>query len=120
MVLKSIHGPQIIQSHGQVGQVHIRIPLRKLAIYRQLAQRNPDVYLPYLAVTLNNLGAVDRLQNHLDEARKDYEESLKINRQLAQQNPAKYLPNMALILNEYGRVDASQNRMQVAREHYEL
>ena len=89
-----------------------------LAIYRQLAQRNPDVYLPYLAVTLNNLGAVDRLQNHLDEARKDYEESLEINRQLAQQNPAKYLPNMALILNEYGRVDASQNRMQ-AREHYE-
>ena len=90
-----------------------------LAIYRQLAQRNPDVYLPYLAVTLNNLGAVDRLQNHLDEARKDYEESLEINRQLAQQNPAKYLPNMALILNEYGRVDASQNRMQAARERYE-
>ena len=90
-----------------------------LKIYRQLAQRNPDVYLPYLAVTLNNLGAVDRLQNHLDEARMDYEESLDINRQLAKQNPAKYLPNMALILNEYGRLDATQNRMEAAREHYE-
>src|ERR1035438_2649988 len=90
-----------------------------LKIYRQLAQRNPDVYLPYLAVTLNNLGAVDRLQNHLDEARMDYEESLEINRQLAKQNPAKYLPNMALILNEYGRLDATQNRMEAAREHYE-
>jgi tetratricopeptide (TPR) repeat protein len=90
-----------------------------LKIYRQLAQRNPDVYLPYLAVTLNNLGAVDRLQNHLDEARMDYEESLDINRQLAKQNPAKCLPNMALILNEYGRLDATQNRMEAAREHYE-
>ncbi len=90
-----------------------------LKIYRQLAQRNPDVYLPYLAVTLNNLAAVDRLQNRLDEARKDYEESLQINRKLAEQNPAKYLPNVAMVLNEYGLVDASQNRMDAARGHYD-
>jgi len=90
-----------------------------LAIYRQLAQRHPDMYLPYLAVTLNNLGAVLRLQGHLDEARKDYEESLQLNRQLAKRDPAKYLPNVALVLNEDGRVDASQNRMDDARAHYE-
>jgi protein O-mannosyl-transferase len=90
-----------------------------LKIYRQLAQRNPDVYLPYLAVTLNNLAAVARLQNRLDEARKDYEESLQINRHLAEQNPAKYLPNMAMVLNEYGLLDASQYQMEAAREHYD-
>ena len=41
-----------------------------LKIYRQLAQQNPDAYLPYLAVTLNNLGAIERLQNHLDASAK--------------------------------------------------
>ena len=59
------------------------------------------------------------IQNHLDQAQKDYEESLRINQQLAEQNPSKYLPNVAMVLNEYAIVDASQNQMDAAREHYE-
>jgi tetratricopeptide (TPR) repeat protein len=47
-------------------------------IYRQLAQQDPDKYLPLLARTLYNWGESGRLQNRMDEARQHYEEALKI------------------------------------------
>jgi len=90
-----------------------------LAIYRDLAQRNPDVYLPYLASTLNNLGTVDRLENRSAQAHQHYEESLKICRQLVAQNPTKYLPNLAMTLNEYAMLDAGDYQIEIAREHYD-
>jgi len=44
-----------------------------------------------MATTLTNLGAVDGVQNRMEEGRQHYEEALKIYSQLAQQNPATYL-----------------------------
>jgi hypothetical protein len=41
-----------------------------LKIYRELAQKNPDRYLPYVATTLNNLGILDSDENRMDEASK--------------------------------------------------
>jgi len=38
-----------------------------LKFYRELAQKNPDVYLPDVAMTLNNLGILDRVQNRTEE-----------------------------------------------------
>ena len=90
-----------------------------IAIYRQLAAQNPEVYLPYLAAALNNVASVDRQQHRLDDAEKGFAESLKINRQLAEQNPEKYLPNVAMVLNELGLANANQNRMQAARADYD-
>ena len=34
-----------------------------LKIYRELAQKEPNIYLPYVAATLNNLGILARAQN---------------------------------------------------------
>ena len=90
-----------------------------LKLGRQLAQRNPDTYLPYVAGTLNNLGNLDRHQNRMDEARQAYEEALKAFQELAHKNPETYLPYVALTLNNLGVLDGDQNRMDEARQAYE-
>ena len=48
-----------------------------LKTYRELAQKYPEIYLPYVAMTLNNLGILDSDLNRMAEARKEYEEALK-------------------------------------------
>src|SRR5260221_520811 len=70
-----------------------------LKIYRELAQKNPEIYLPYVATMLNNLGILDSAQNRMKEGRKKYEEALKIYRELAQKDPEIYLPYVATMLN---------------------
>jgi tetratricopeptide (TPR) repeat protein len=87
-----------------------------LKIRRQLAQRNPDAYLPDVARTLNNLGNLDDDENRMDEARQAYDEALEIGRQLARNNPETYLPDVATTLNNLGLLDRRQNRMEAARQ----
>ena len=41
-----------------------------LKTYRELAQKEPDTYLPEVAQKLNDLGIVDSAQNRAEEARK--------------------------------------------------
>ena len=55
-----------------------------LKTYRELAEKEPDTYLPEVAQTLNDLGIVDSAQNRVEEARKAFAEALKIYRELAQ------------------------------------
>lgn len=114
-----------------------------LNIYRQLAQEDPDNYqkgvvvalknLAFLADTLNNAGSVAMQQNHLQEARTNYEEALRIerqltgegsgaaqiDRQLAQQNPAAYLPSVAATLNNLGLLEREQKQNAQAFSHFE-
>src|SRR5260221_14142687 len=45
-----------------------------LNIYRSLAQKAPDTYLPYVAATLNDLGILNSDQNRTEEARREDEE----------------------------------------------
>jgi tetratricopeptide (TPR) repeat protein len=92
---------------------------RALEMRRQLAQQDPDKYLPYLAGSLNNLGMVDRHQNRLDEARQHFEGALRLYRRLAQQTPDAYLYYLATTLNNLGLLDRLQNRNDDARQHYE-
>ena len=51
-----------------------------------------------LADTRNNLGIPDRDQN----ARKEYEETLKTHRQMAQKDPETYLPDIAATSTTWG------------------
>jgi tetratricopeptide (TPR) repeat protein len=87
-------------------------------IYHQLAQQDPDAYLSYLALTLNDLGNLDRFQNRTDDARQHYEDALSGFRQLAQQHPDVYLPSVAGTLNVLGRLAGDQNRIEESRGHY--
>ena len=61
-----------------------------LKIYRELAQKDPETYLPYVAMTLNNLGILDSDQNRMAEARKEYEEALKIYEAFVEQDPEQF------------------------------
>src|SRR6266404_5952697 len=82
-----------------------------LKTYRELAQKEPNTYLPEVAQTLNNLGIVDIAQNRAEEARKAFEEALKIYRLLEQKNPESYLPEVAQMLNNLRLIHSAQDRM---------
>ena len=74
----------------------------------------PRIYLPEVAITLNNLGIFDSAQNRIEEARKEFAEALQIRRELARKNPEAYSPKAAETLNNLGLVDSAQNRMEEA------
>src|ERR1019366_5707752 len=61
-----------------------------LKTYRQLAQQNPDTYLPYVARTLNNLGLLDQVQNRMEEARSHYRQAIGVYQELSKGNPNRY------------------------------
>src|SRR5260221_559146 len=90
-----------------------------LKIYRELAQKDPEIYLPYVATMLNNLGILDSAGNRMKEARKENEEALKTFRELAQKNPETYLPYVAATLNNVGMLDRDQNRIAEGLKKYD-
>jgi tetratricopeptide (TPR) repeat protein len=51
-----------------------------LEIYRTLAKTNPNAYLSEVAMALNNLGIVYRVNNAHTKAQSAYEEALEIYR----------------------------------------
>ena len=63
-----------------------------LEIQRELAQKEPKIYSPYIAATLNNLGILNRAQNRPEETRKAFEEALKIYEAFAKQDPDQFSP----------------------------
>ena len=73
-----------------------------LNTYGELTQKDSETYLPYVAITCNNLAIWISDQNLIEEGRKEYEEALKIYRELGRKNPKTYLPGVALILNDMG------------------
>jgi tetratricopeptide (TPR) repeat protein len=89
-----------------------------LKIYRELAQRNPETYLPYVTTMLNNVGNLDSAQDRMKEGREKYEEALKIYRELAHKGPETYLPYVAATLNNVGMLDRDQNRIEEALKSY--
>jgi len=72
-----------------------------------------------MALALTDLGSLDFRQKRTDEARQNFEDTLKIYRQLAQQDPDAYLPNVATTLNILGFIDGGQNRIEDARAEYQ-
>jgi tetratricopeptide (TPR) repeat protein len=71
-------------------------------LYRELAEVNPDAYLPHLAASLSNLGGwLAQLGRH-EEALVPAEEAVQIRRRLAEANPAAYLPDLAMSLAKLG------------------
>src|SRR5271157_6383535 len=89
-----------------------------LSTYRQLAQANPEAYLPYVAGTLNNLAILYSATQRMKEAEEAYREALSIRRQLAQANPEAYLPDVATTLNNLANLYSDTQRMKEAEEAY--
>ena len=70
---------------------------RALKVHRQMSQQNP-VFLPVVALTLNNLGKLYGNQYNLKQAEVSFNEALEILENLAQQNPKTYFPFVVHVL----------------------
>lgn len=90
-----------------------------LKTYRELAQKDREIFLPHVALTFNNLGILDSDQRETKRARQEYEQALKMYIGLAKENPEIYLLHIAMTLNNLGVLDTGENRDQEARREYE-
>lgn len=97
-----------------------------LAIFRKLSERQPEEYLPAVALTLNNLGNFyrkvkmpdsDRTRN--PEAQEAFLEALRIYNGLAQKHPDEFQPYLALTHNNLGRVYYENGKMARAKSAFE-
>ena len=89
-----------------------------LKTYRELAEKEPETYLPDVAATLNDLGILDSDQNRIEKARKEFEEALKTYRELAHKEPDIYLRYVAITLNNLGILEGTPNRLEEALKIY--
>jgi tetratricopeptide (TPR) repeat protein len=106
-----------LQKHNQDNKA---VPFYEeaLAIYRTLAQANPQTFLPHLAATLNNLGLLHSNKKEYKKAEKDFLEALKIYRTLAQANPQTFLPYDATTLNNLGVLQRANNEYEKAEKDF--
>ncbi len=89
-----------------------------LNIYKKLAEKNPDAYLPDLAMTQNNIGNSYSALKRFDDAEKAYREALKIRKELAEKNPDAYLPDLAMTQNNIGNLYRALERFDDAKKTY--
>ena len=80
--------------------------------------KDSAAYLPGIAMTLNNLGALYSDTQRLKEAEGAYTEVLAAFRQLAKENAAAYLPDVARTLNNLGLVYTATQRLKEAEAVY--
>jgi uncharacterized protein YeeX (DUF496 family) len=85
---------------------------------RMLAEKSPEAYLPEVAMTLNNLGALQAKQHDFAGAEKSLRETLDTYRRLAKANPEAYLPAVATTLNNLGNLQADQHDFAGAEKAY--
>ncbi len=83
-------------------------------IRRELARKNPDAFLPYLAGSLNNLGSDLSDLGRREEALAATEEAVEKYRQLARKNPDAFLPDLAMSLNNLGAMLSGLGRREEA------
>ncbi len=86
-----------------------------LSLYRQLADQNPNAFLPNVAMTLNNLGLYFSANQKMPQAQAAYTEALSLYRQLADQNPNAFLPSVATTLNNLGIYYRDNQKMPQAQ-----
>jgi tetratricopeptide (TPR) repeat protein len=90
-----------------------------MQIYGAFAKESPKVYLPDVAMTLNNLAVLHSHKNEFGQAQVNYIEALQIYRVLAKENPETYLPYLAEPLNNLANLQKVNNEFDKALGNYE-
>ncbi len=90
-----------------------------LKIRRNIALKNPQIYLPEVARTLNNLGILQQNKIEYKKAKNSYEEALRIFSDLASVNPQTYLQYVAATLNNLGALHQNELKYEKAEQYYE-
>ncbi len=83
-------------------------------LYRQLAQAQPQAFLPALAMSLNNLGAMLSALGRREEALAAAQEAADLYRGLAHAQPQAFLPDLAGSLNNLGAMLSDLGRREEA------
>ena len=83
-------------------------------LYRRLAAQQPEAFLPNLAASLNNLGAMLSALGRREEALAAAQEAANIHRRLAAQQPDAFLPDLAMSLNNLGSMLFALGRQEEA------
>ena len=96
----------------------VQLYVEALQIYRQLAESNPDAYMPRVAMTLNNLATLQSDLGRYVEAEENYVEALRIRRQLAESNPDAYMPDVATSLNNLANLQSDLGRYVEAEKNH--
>jgi tetratricopeptide (TPR) repeat protein len=99
----------------QQAEQHYEQALKQLRI---LAEENPQGWLPHVAVTLNNLANLQKVQYNYKSAEKGYRKALDIRRELAESNPQTYLPDVAQTLNNLAALQCDLHNYESAEKGY--
>src|SRR3990172_989335 len=87
--------------------------------YQEVMKRfGRELDAPTRAMTLNNLGILQKDKNEFEDALKSYKEALEIYRKLAQSNPQTYLPYVATTLNNLGILQKDKNEFEDALKSF--
>jgi len=108
---------RVFYSIGNLGEATM-LWSKALTLYRQLATKNSDAYLPNVAKTLNNLANLHYAKNDYAAAEAGYNEALVAYRQLASQNPDAYLSYVAGTLNNLALLHYAKNDYAAAEAGY--
>ncbi len=84
--------------------------------YRQLAAARPDAFLPDLARSLNNLGAMLSALGRREDALAASQEAVDLYRQLAAARPDAFLPDLAMSISVLSDVLAALDRNNEAAQ----
>ncbi|NTU50785.1 MAG: tetratricopeptide repeat protein, partial [Desulfobulbaceae bacterium] len=90
-----------------------------LGIYRKLAEANPAAYLPYVAMTLSNLGHLHANKNKNEEKENAYREALEISRKIAEPNASTDVSGVVGTLNNLTNVQSAGSELKAAEEAYQ-
>ncbi|CAF0693564.1 tetratricopeptide repeat protein [Candidatus Methylacidithermus pantelleriae] len=100
--------------YGQLGD-HLRAlehQQKAVNLHRELAEENPQAFLPSLATSLNNLGTYLSALGQREEALAATQEAVDLYRKLAAQNPQAFLCHLASSLTNLGGMFANLGRWQ--------
>lgn len=121
------HLPRIASLHEELARLYARrgdlhSALRHQRegqnVYRELAQQHPEVFLPGLARSLNDLSVWLSELGRREEALQAAREAVDLFRRLAPQRPQTFLPDLARSLGAYGSVLLDLGRASEACEAF--
>jgi len=83
-------------------------------INRQLSEKNPDAFLPDLAMSLNNLGTMQSELGQREAALASTQAAVDIYQPLSEKNPDAFLPALAMSLNNLGAMQRELGQREAA------
>jgi len=88
-------------------------------IYKILALRNPDLYMPDVTTTLVNLGLLYNDKGNSEDAKFHFKEAHTIINEVAKKNPDVYLPREAAVLQFLANLQSETKEYEEALINYE-